>query len=162
VTAVSPAESAPEPRDGLPRAVVEALQATYDVGDWLDWRRAPEGAANQSFFLTTTSGRYVLRYSGLRKSVESMEHEVAVIEHLRAHHYPAPRIIPTRRGAPYARHDQSLFLLTAFISGRPWDRVSLRHLAAVGRGLGRFHRLVQSRSRVPTWRASSGKSTARC
>jgi homoserine kinase type II len=141
---MSAAESAPEQSDELPRALVEALQAIYDVGEWLAWWRAPQGSANDSFFLTAASGRYVLRLSQLRKSVESLEHEVAVIEHLRAHDYPAPRVIPTRQGAPYAEHDGSLFLLTAFIPGHPWDRVSLPHLAAVGRGLGRFHRLVKS------------------
>jgi Ser/Thr protein kinase RdoA (MazF antagonist) len=144
VTTIGTADSAAERSDQLSPVLVEALQGTYDVGDWLAWRRAPEGGANDSFFLTASSGRYVLRLSQLRKSVESLEHEVAVIEHLRAHDYPAPRVIPTRRGAPYAEHDHTFFLLTAFIPGRPWDRVSSQHLTAVGRGLGRFHRLVKS------------------
>ena len=53
------------------------LGKTYDIGDWLDWQRTPQGSTNISFFVTASSGRYVLRCSTARKSLDAMRFEVS-------------------------------------------------------------------------------------
>ncbi|HWP34622.1 MAG TPA: phosphotransferase [Thermodesulfobacteriota bacterium] len=135
-------------RDLLPAGAVAALSQAYDTGRWVEWRRTPKGSANVSFFVTATSGRYVLRRSGARKSRAALEFEVAVIDYLRRCGYPAPEVIRTRAGRGYAEHDGALYLLTRFIPGDPYDPDDARHLAAAGRGLALYHRLAR---RFPGW-----------
>jgi homoserine kinase type II len=138
----------------LPHQVVEALRKAYDIGDWLDWQRTPQGSTNISFFVTTSSGRYVLRCSTARKSLDAMRFEVQLIEYLRNRGYPAPTIIQTRRGEGYAEHNGVFYLVTAFIPGRPYDPENVNHLLAAGRGLGLYHRLVKEFPGPPYFRPS--------
>src|SRR5919198_5182447 len=122
----------------------DALARAYDLGDWLTWQHTPKGKANASFFVTTSRGRYVLRRSRSRKSDASLRSEVSLIAYLRRQGYPAPEVIPARRGEGYAAHDGTFYLLTAFIPGGPYDPANPRHLRAAGGGLGRYHRLARA------------------
>ena len=106
-----PAALTPTPQAVLSGAVVEALHKAYDTGDWLDWRRTPQGSTNISFFVTASSGRYVLRCSTARKSLDAIRFEVRLIEYLRARDYPAPAIIRTRRVRTVFFRSLSLLLL---------------------------------------------------
>jgi Ser/Thr protein kinase RdoA (MazF antagonist) len=130
-------------RDVLPNEVVDALGEAFNVGDWLDWQRTPQGSTNISFFVTASSGRYVLRCSTARKSLDAMQFEIRLIEYLRERGYPAPAIIPTRRGEGYAQHNGTFYLMTAFIPGSPYDPADMTHLLEAGRGLGLYHQLVK-------------------
>ena len=132
-----------QPQDVLSSAVVNVLSKTYDIGDWLDWQRTPQGSTNISFFVTASSGRYVLRCSTARKSLDAMRFEVQLIGYLRKRGYPAPTIIPTWRGEGYAEHNGTFYLMTAFIPGSPYDPENMDHLLAAGRGLGLYHQLVK-------------------
>jgi Ser/Thr protein kinase RdoA (MazF antagonist) len=138
-----PAALIPTPQAVLSGAVVEALHKAYDIGDWLDWRRTPQGSTNISFFVTASSGRYVLRCSTARKSLDAIRFEVQLIEYLRARDYPAPAIIRTRRGEGFAEHNGTFYLMTAYIPGSPYDPERASHLRAAGHGLGLYHRCVR-------------------
>ena len=142
-------------RDVLPHQVVEALRKAYDIGEWCDWQRTPQGSTNISFFVTTSSGRYVLRCSTARKSLDAMRFEVQLIGYLRNRGYPAPTIIQTRRGEGYAEHNGTFYLITAFIPGRPYDPENVSHLLAAGRGLGLYHRLAKEFPGPPYFRPSA-------
>ena len=65
----------PTDRDVLSREAVDVLRQAYDIGDWLAWQRTPKGSSNVSFFVTASSGRYVLRRSHSRKSVDAIRFE---------------------------------------------------------------------------------------
>ncbi len=78
-------------RDLLADDTIAMLQETYGVGDWLEWRRTPKGSSNTSYFITTTTGRYVLRRSNTRKTLEAIQFEVRLLDYLRSSGYPAPR-----------------------------------------------------------------------
>jgi homoserine kinase type II len=138
----------------LPQQVVEALRKAYDIGDWLDWQRTPQGSTNISFFVTTSSGRYVLRCSTARKSLDAMRFEMQLIGYLRNRGYPAPVIILTRWGEAYAEHNGTFYLMTAFIPGSPYDQENVSHLLAAGRGLGLYHQLVKDFPGPPYFRPS--------
>jgi len=133
----------PTPQAILSSAVVEALGRAYDIGDWLDWQRTPQGSTNISFFVTASSGRYVLRCSTARKSLDAMRFEVQLIGYLHQRDYPAPAIIPTRQGKGYAEHNGTFYLMTAYIPGSPYDPENASHLQAAGRGLGLYHQFVK-------------------
>src|SRR3954452_20533366 len=92
----------PPARGVLAGEASDALARAYDLGDWLTWQRTPKGSSNVSFFVTTSRGRYVLRRSNSRKSDASLRSEVSLIAYLRRQGYPAPEVVPTRRGEGYA------------------------------------------------------------
>jgi len=132
----------------LPDEAVDMLCRAYDIGDWLSWERIQGGRSNHSFFVTASSGNYVLRRSNTRKGVgknaEAVRFEVRLIDYLRERGYPAPQIIPTRAGERYVEHDGLFYLMTAFIAGSSYDPENPEHLLAAGDGLGRYHRLVST------------------
>ena len=130
----------------MPDEAIEMLRRAYDIGDWLSWERILEGRSNHSFFVTASTGNYVLRRSNTRKNAEAVRFEVRIIDHLRERGYPAPQIIPTRWGERYVEHDGLFYLMTAFITGSPYDPENPEHLLAAGDGLGRYHRLVSTLS----------------
>ena len=133
----------PTDRDVLSSEAVDALCHAYDIGDWLGWQRTPKGSSNVSFFVTASSGRYVLRRSNSRKSVEAIRFEIRLIDYLRENSYPAPELVLTRQREGYVEHDGVLYLMTRFIPGSPYDPDNPSHLLASGRGLGLYHRLVK-------------------
>lgn len=127
---------------------VDLLRQVYDIGDWLAWERAPQGHSNHSFFVTASSGEYVLRRSTPRnragKPVEAIKFEVRLIEHLRERGYPAPRVVSTRSGEQYVEHGGTLYLMTGFIAGGAYDAENPAHLLAAGECFGRYHRLART------------------
>jgi homoserine kinase type II len=129
---------------------VDLLRRVYDIGEWFTWDRTPTGYTNHSFFITTSTGKYVLRRSNMhwktRKGADAMKFEVRLIGHLRECGYPAPQIIPTREGDRYFAHQGAFYLMTAFIVGAPYDEQNTAHLLVAGEALGRYHRLVRTLS----------------
>jgi Ser/Thr protein kinase RdoA (MazF antagonist) len=134
----------------LTGADVDLLRRVYDIGEWFIWDRTPTGYTNHSFFIATSTGKYVLRRSNMdwkiRKGADAMRFEVRLIDHLRERGYPAPQIIPTREGDRHFTHQGAFYLMTAFIAGDPYEEGNTAHLLAAGEALGRYHRLVRTLS----------------
>lgn len=135
-------------KDELAGDVLAALRSAYDLGEWLEWNRTPNGRSNASFFVTTMKGEYVLRVShsrkteaGLSKTETGLRFEIRLIEYLRAHGYPAPRVVSTRAGEPY-HAGEALYLVTERIPGRGYDPANPAHLREAGRAFARYHQLV--------------------
>jgi homoserine kinase type II len=107
----------------LPDEAVDMLCRAYDIGDWLSWERIQGGRSNHSFFVTASSGNYVLRRSNTRKSVgknaEAVRFEVRLIDHLRGRGYPAPQIIPVRRARRTLLSDDGLYCREFLRSRKP-------------------------------------------
>ena len=129
--------------DTLPENLQATLSRAYGTGGWTECRRTPKGSSNICFFVTSPSGRYVLRLSNSRKDLESLRFEIRLIEFLRARGYPAPELMGGSAGLGYVVQDGTFCLLTRFIEGDPYDPTNLRHLLEAGRGLGLYHRLVK-------------------
>ncbi len=119
---------------------VDGVARVWDLGRWEDWRRTPKGSTNTSYFVTTDRDRFVVRVSNPRKTEAGMDQEVALLEHLRARGYPAPAVVPTRTGEPWALVDGALCLVTKRIPGAFGDLADPWHLAESARALARFHR----------------------
>ena len=127
----------------LTEPALDTLRQAYDLGEWIDWRRAETGSSNIGFFVTTTRGRYVVRESHDRKTEAGMRFEVKLLEFLRASGYPAPRVVATREGQPY-HGDGAFYLVTELIPGTPYDPDNPAHLRAAGWALARYHLTVRA------------------
>ena len=119
-----------------------ALAEAYDVGEWTSWRRTPKGTANVTFFIETTTGRYVVRRSNPRKTVAGIRFEVRLLAYLAGHGYPAPRVVATRDGEPFLSHDGALYLMTELIRGGEYDPDNVEHLRHAATAFARYHRLI--------------------
>jgi Ser/Thr protein kinase RdoA (MazF antagonist) len=117
-----------------------------------------EGKANVSHFVTTDKGGFVVRISNGRKTVGSMEWEVALLDHLCSRGFPSPRVVPTRSGSAWAWVDGSLCFITERIPGASMDPEHPVHRRESMVALAWFHEEAaelpaaaqpSSRSRVP-------------
>lgn len=162
--------STPAPAPGAPRRpsrvlAVEEIRRHWDLGEWREWQRTPHGRTNVSHFVTTDRGRFVVRVSNGRKTEESMAWEFALLEHLVGRGYPAPRIVPTGEGRPWAWVGGSLCSVTERIPGDFPDTGNPVHRHEMMRALAWFHREARdlpegarppARSRVPILPAGAG------
>ncbi|MCH2172882.1 phosphotransferase [Myxococcota bacterium] len=123
---------------------INALQEAYELGTWMSHERTPKGHSNQSFFLNTSSGEYVIRRSSpKRKILKSLEFEVQLIDYLHSKGYSGPELMHTRLKNGYLEHEGLLYIITRRIHGGPYERENTQHLCESARALGRYHSLVR-------------------
>lgn len=123
--------------------LVRELQDHYDLGRWQSWRRTDSGKSNDSYFLRTDRGRYVVRRSSEVKTPPAARFECALLDHLVAHGYPAPSVVRSRGGSCVVDLDGLVHMVMDRLPGAPYgDDASDLPLAA--RALARYHRLVRS------------------
>lgn len=133
--------AAPLPVD--PEALVGVLREHYDLGPCTSWRRAERGMSNASLFVTTADGPVVLRRSHEGKTPAAAAFEAGVLAHLVERGYPAPPVVETRGGEPFAVVDGLVHLVTRLLPGdHPAGRPSAEQARSVARGLARYHSLV--------------------
>jgi Ser/Thr protein kinase RdoA (MazF antagonist) len=123
-------------------ALLRRLEKEYDLGPWDTWRRADQGASNDSWFVETASGDVVVRRSHDLKTAEGLRFEQALIAYLRAQGYPAPVIVPTRTGALSVTLDGVHHMVAEQLPGTTYRWTSPDRLPTAAQGLGWFHRLV--------------------
>lgn len=127
-----------------------ALQALevlgeYDIGAVSAAEPARSGLMHGTWIVDTQGGgRYVLQRLHHKLSTREIVADYrAVTEHLAARGVPAPRLVPTRGGAPVAERGDRWWRLSTFVPGETRDRVSSVEEAEEGaRALGRFHRVM--------------------
>lgn len=142
----SPADTHADPastRRGRVAPPADELRRQWDLGRWQEWSRTPRGFTNHSFFVSTDRGRFVARVSNPRKTEALMAAEVALLEHLRSQTFPAPRVVPTRDGRPWATVDGALCLVTERIPGEYPQSSNRGQLRECGRALARFHAVTR-------------------
>jgi Ser/Thr protein kinase RdoA (MazF antagonist) len=126
----------------LTGAGFDPVQRAYDLGDWLDWRRAGEA----SWLVTTSLGRYVVRRSEDVSSAARIRFETELLEALGFAAYPAPRLVATGDGRPYL-FDGAFYVVTEAVAGTAYDPEDSAHLWAAGRALANYHRIVRTFAR---------------
>ena len=129
----------PARRRDLVELAADDVAGAWDLGRWEGWHRTPKGSTNSSYFVATDRGRFVVRVSNPRKTEDGMAREVALLEHLRARHYPAPRVVASRSGAGWERIGSALCLVTERLPGSFADPDDAGQLAESARALARFH-----------------------
>jgi Ser/Thr protein kinase RdoA (MazF antagonist) len=123
---------------------VEPALEHYDVGRVQSVESARSGLMHGTWIVTADAGRFVLqRLHHKLATPEIIADYQAVTEHLAARGVPAPRLVPTRAGAPVAQVDDRWWRLSTFVPGDTRERVASAEEAEEGaRALGRFHRVM--------------------
>ena len=125
---------------GVPDGAFEAMERAYDLGRIDGAERLPGGVSSDVFAVRTGARRLVLRVQQVRRGIESVAWEHALVAALGDVVPEVPAPLRTREGGTFvARNGVALWLLP-YVDGAPArvdDRVERLEAARV---LGRLHR----------------------
>jgi homoserine kinase type II len=151
-TTAAETPSAAEGHSGMESELEHVLQC-YSLGQLSDACRVKQGFINENWLVVTTRGRFFVkrrhpsyRHSGLIRA----QHEL--IEHLRRHGFPAPRLIKTLKDDSILGLDGRWYEIQEFIDGIPYDPNRPAHLEQAALTLGLYHRCVEGFDR-PVFRS---------
>ncbi len=127
---------------------IEHILSYYDLGELYGVTQSSRGFVNETAFIQTSSGRYVVRRNHRRLGVFNHRYRHALIRRLVEHDFPTPAIMPTRDGDTLLRLDNRFYEIVEFVNGSDYDAKNLRQLDSVGTTLAQYHTIVQN-WRVP-------------
>lgn len=121
---------------------IERLLRNYDLGTLRAIRPASHGLVNETSFIETSRGRYVVRRNQPKIGRASILLRHRLLTWLRARGFPAPRLIVARSGETAIELDGRLCELATFIDGDEFNPDRPAHLAGTGALLARYHDAV--------------------
>ena len=124
---------------------LEQVLRSYPLGTLNGARQLERGFVNENWVVTTTRGRFFVKRrhpSYHHKSLIHAQH--ALIEHLRRHRFPAPRLVKTLADETILILESQWYEIQEFIDGEPYDHNRPAHLEQAAITLGMYHRCVQT------------------
>lgn len=118
--------------------------AHYDLGELRSCKRIERGYVNESWFLETATGRYVLRrrHPSLRDR-RMIRAQHALVQHLYQTGFPSPRLVCTRHFATFLELGDEVYEVQEYVPGELYDAGRPAHLAAAAFALGWYHDAVR-------------------
>ena len=113
------------------------LQA-YPLGELIDMQGIASGITNTNYFVTTTSGRYVLTLFE-KNTAEELPYFLDLMAHLAERNIPCPRPVVKHDGASLSELNGKPAALVSCLRGRSLEAPELSHCAEVGRVLAEMH-----------------------
>ncbi|OAN43813.1 homoserine kinase [Chloroflexus islandicus] len=121
---------------------IARVLAYYDVGELRSSRPASHGAINETAFIETTVGRFVIRRNRRHIGFQSIKLRHRLLDWLRQRGFPAPRVLPARNGDTVVILNDRVYELSVFIIGDEFNPSRPRQLSDIGRVLASYHRAV--------------------
>ncbi len=121
---------------------VERALASYNLGPVRSVRPASHGVVNETAFVETSAGRYVIRRNQRKIGRASLTLRHRLLTWLRAGGFPAPRLIPTEHGETALELDGRIFEVFTFIDGDEFNPERIAHLSGTGTVLARYHSAI--------------------
>lgn len=146
-------------------AEAESWLAQFDLGDLIDLRGIAAGVENTNYFLTTTRGRFVLTLFE-RLPAQSAAGYLSLMASLAQQGLPCPLPVASRTGALLGTLKARPAALVTRLAGQPVEQPDAAHCAAIGRFLGRMHRLAPPSEpgtrnpRCGTWRIETARTVS--
>lgn len=121
------------------------VASTFGLGEIREAHGIPQGSINTNYRLETAQGRFFLRHT-LVRSAEDLTFEADLLDHLHASALPAPSLIRTTDGRPFAELKGGRACVFRWLAGEEKTRAQLSWdvLWALGRELGKLHRVGAS------------------
>jgi len=134
----------------------------YPLGELLDLQGIASGITNTNYFVTTTTGRYVLTLFE-RNSVDELPFFLHLMAHLADRGVPCPHPVANLDGEYLGMLNGKPASLVSYLRGSSLQNPSIKHCAEVGRVLAEMHLAGQSfpafmeNPRGPDWRIKIAK-----
>lgn len=116
--------------------------AAYDLGAITSMRAATHGIVNETAFVETALGRFVLRRNQRRLGQASLDLRQRLLHFLRLRGFPAPRLVAARDGTTAVLVQGRFFEVFTFIEGDEFNPDRPAHLSATGAILARYHEVI--------------------
>lgn len=126
----------------LPLDIGRVLQH-YNLGNLESASKAFHGFVNETAFVKTSQGRFVMRRNHRRLSEEVHRYRHALMARLRERGFPTPAPIPTKDGETLLVLDGRSYEVTPFIEAQDYDPNRPAQLLSVGETLAHYHRAVK-------------------
>jgi homoserine kinase type II len=110
----------------------------YSIGTLVALEGIPAGIENTNYFVTTSSGRYVLTLFEKLKAHE-LPYYLGLQDHLAGRGVPAPRPIPDRTDGFSSELNGKPAALVVFLPGKDLEAPGTAHCAQAGEILARIH-----------------------
>jgi homoserine kinase type II len=120
------------------REELTAWLADYALGELVDLQGIAAGIENTNFFVTTTTGRYVLTLFEKLTPAE-LPFYLGLMTHLAVRGIPCPRPIPNRDGRALGRLNGKPASLVTRLAGRDIEAPGAAECARVGETLASMH-----------------------
>jgi len=115
----------------------------YDLGSLESATKAFHGFVNETVFIRTSEGRFVMRRNQRGASEESLRYRHALISWLHERDFSCPWFIPTRDGDTLLSMDGRIYEIMPFIDGKDYDSTRPQQLFGVGEILAQYHLAIQ-------------------
>lgn len=115
----------------------------YDLGPVESATRAYRGYVNETVFVQTSQGRFVLRRNHRRLSEDFHRYRHALIAWLVQQGFPTPPVLPTRSGDTLLLMEGRSYEVMPFVNGKDYDPTHPGQLVNVGAALAHYHRATE-------------------
>jgi homoserine kinase type II len=123
---------------------LERVLRCYPLGQLTEACRVKQGFINENWLVVTTRGRFFVKrrhQSYCHAELIRAQHEL--LQHLRRHSFPAPRLMKTLKEDSILELDGRWYEIQDFIDGIPYDPNRPAHLQQCALTLGLYHRYVE-------------------
>ncbi|MBV9511283.1 MAG: homoserine kinase [Caulobacteraceae bacterium] len=118
---------------------LDALLATYDIGQALVFKGIAEGVSNSNYLLETTAGRYILTVYEQRVNAAELPYFLGLMRWLAEHGFPSATPILDRLGEMLTRVRGKPCAIVGFMPGMSVRRPGAVHCRQLGAGLSWLH-----------------------
>lgn len=139
--------------------------SAYPLGELLDLQGISAGISNTNYFVTTSSGRYVLTLFE-EHGADELPYFLELMAHLAQHGVPCPHPVASNDGQYLGELNGKPAALVSSLPGRDLETPSAAHCAEVGRVLAGMHLAGQGfdgrmhNPRGAPWRAATAQRIA--
>ena len=116
-----------------------AFLADYDLGAATGFVGILQGVENTNYRLETPAGRFVLTVFERRTAAADLPYFLALMSHLAAACFPAPRPVDRRTGGEIGRISGKAAAIVAFLDGVSTETPTAADAHAAGGALARLH-----------------------
>ncbi|MFJ5446172.1 homoserine kinase [Methylobacillus methanolivorans] len=137
----------------------------YALGELLDLQGIASGITNTNYFVTTTSGRYVLTLFE-EHSAEELPNFLNLMTHLAERGIPCPHPVKDKTGAALGELNGKPAALVSCLAGKSLETATPQHCAEIGTVLARMHvagasfKADMSNLRCQRWRVATAAKVA--
>lgn len=133
----------------LTKPTIEEILAWYNLGMLHQATAAYQGNVNETVFIQTDSGLFVLRHNRQHHGAQTHRYRHALMGCLNSRGFPAPRLIPTCEGSTLLNLNRQWYEVQEFVAGTDYDADCPDQVASIGNILARYHTQVRECAQPP-------------